>query len=103
VKPDRKSLPRLPGGKRLYVVQDSDDPLLFLVTTDRTENAIRVLPTARALAKWDYRASCDDIGQHEPAEHPLVGDAAASHQTTREYRGGHPAGGALSARPHSEP
>jgi len=39
---------------RIYVKQDEDDPLLYVVTDDPDEGAIPVIPTQKAHALWTY-------------------------------------------------
>jgi hypothetical protein len=49
---------------RLFIEQDPDDPLTFLVTSEPGEYAIPVIPTPKAHALWQYSATTHEKGHH---------------------------------------
>jgi len=54
---------------RIFIEQDPDDPLVFMVTTEPGDRAIPVIPTSRAHALWLYASSSDDTERNRPATH----------------------------------
>jgi len=55
---------------RIFIEQDPDDPIVFVVTTEPSDNAIPVIPTSKAHDLWLYASSSDDAAQHRPRKNP---------------------------------
>ncbi|HYA69675.1 MAG TPA: hypothetical protein VED63_13165 [Acidimicrobiales bacterium] len=45
---------------RIFIEQDPDDPLTYLVTDTPGENSIPVIPTEKAHTLWTYASPSDD-------------------------------------------
>jgi hypothetical protein len=52
---------------RIFVEQDPDDPLTFMVTGEPGENAIPVIPTSKAHDLWLYSSSVKDSRRRHPS------------------------------------
>jgi hypothetical protein len=55
---------------RIFVEQDPDDPLTFVVTEEPGDNAIPVIPTSKAHELWLYSsANVADAKKRHPSTH----------------------------------
>jgi len=63
---------RRSGFARLFVRQDPDDPLLFVVSGERGEDAIPVIPTAKAHAMWSLSETRSSDRRRRGRNHPSV-------------------------------
>jgi hypothetical protein len=60
---------------RIFIQQDPDDPLTFVVTREPGDNAIPVIPTSKAHQLWLYAS--DDV-EASKRRHPSTGETGSA-------------------------